>query len=120
MKLTKKQIIIAGIVIALLTTLHLWHYNVAWSCDTWNPVQKLYNYNWKANQGKADLLIGELEVILEIRAYLIERSDNFDYNDYGNLEVRVKTLAYLKNRVEVAYENVLKAITIFVKCNTGV
>lgn len=87
--------------------------------NVWCPIQKLHTHDFGIRQGKAELLMDELESIRLLHVYLVDRLANFDYNDYGKLELRINTLTYLLDEVNRAYKDVLDSITIFVKNNTG-
>ena len=117
----KKLIITLTLVLGAVFCSFFWCLAISYSSgtDTWCPVHELYTHDFKMQQDEAELLMDGLEGIELLQLYLIERLANFDHNDYGKLDLRIKTLTYLLNEVNRAHKDVLDSITRFVKDNTG-
>lgn len=117
----KKLIITLTLVLGVVFCSFFWR--LAISCgekiNTWCPVQELHTRDFGTRQDEAELLMDGLESIRLMHVYLMDRLVNFDYNDYGKLELRINTLTYLLDEVNRAHKDVLNSITIFVKNNTG-
>lgn len=117
----KNLIITLALILAVVFCSFFWCLAISYGeeVNVWCPIQKLHTHDFGTRQDEAELLMDGLESIRLMHVYLVDRLANFDYNDYGKLELRINTLTYLLDEVNRAHKDILNSVTIFVKNNTG-